>query len=145
MHARRFAAVLLMMAFCRSPGAQAQESGVAAGMGSVSGSSTLTERGSLLGQRVASAAAPLPAILMPPAAPDMTTSTLQRNDGTPILLGIVGGVAGMFVGRWALSRGCEENCSEQALLGGMAGILVGAAIGYMVGGGELPSQGPPIR
>jgi hypothetical protein len=71
----------------------------------------------------------------------------QVPDGAgpvPVLFAIFGGIAGMFIGKWALSQGCEENCSEQALYGGMFGILLGGALGWLVGGGELPDP-PPGR
>ncbi|HEX5870961.1 MAG TPA: hypothetical protein VFY65_11115 [Longimicrobium sp.] len=102
-----------------------------------------TELRAIASLRSASA---LPAALTPPphqAAADVAALEAQ-DEGLPLLLGVFGGIAGMFVGKWALSRGCEENCSEEALLGGMAGILVGGIIGYLVGGGEMPDE-PPGR
>lgn len=89
------------------------------------------------------AVSPLPAALTPDAPPRPPSAPAVAESGpTPYLFGIAGGVAGLFVGKWAMTRGCEENCSQQALLGGLVGILGGAALGYVIGGGELV---PPPR
>lgn len=87
---------------------------------------------------------PLPAALTPEAPPGAALVRVPAENGpTPYLLGLAGGVAGLFVGKWAMTRGCQENCAQQALLGGMIGILGGAALGYVIGGGEMVR--PPPR
>jgi hypothetical protein len=88
----------------------------------------------------------LPSILVPPVTLADGSVALQGGAGpVPVLSAIVGGIAGMFVGRWWMQRGCDENCDERGFLGLLAGGLLGTVIGWMAGGGEMTDPGPPRR
>jgi hypothetical protein len=88
----------------------------------------------------------LPSILVPPAASADGPVALQTGEGArPVLFAVAGGIAGMFVGRWWMQRGCDENCDERGFLGLLAGGLLGTVVGWMVGGGEMTDPGPPGR
>jgi hypothetical protein len=91
----------------------------------------------------------LPADLVPPASSGPSVShspSIQAGAGpVPVLFAIFGGIAGMFVGRWWMQRGCDENCDERGFIGLLAGGLFGGVIGWMVGGGEMTDPGPPRR
>lgn len=90
--------------------------------------------------------APVPSILVPPAASADGPVVLQSGEGpTPVLFAIGGGIVGMFVGRWWMQRGCDENCDERGFLGLLVGGLVGTVVGWAVGGGEIPDESPPGR
>jgi hypothetical protein len=63
----------------------------------------------------------------------------------PVLFGIFGGIAGMFVADWWTDRNCTETCGQADIPMLFLGGALGAVLGYLIGGGELPEQPPGGR
>lgn len=92
------------------------------------------------------AAPPLPASLVPPAAGSTHPVFIQpENNTVPILFGIFGGIAGLFVADWWADRNCVDTCGQADIPTLFLGGALGAVIGYLLGGGELPDEPPPGR
>lgn len=88
--------------------------------------------------------APLPPILAPPAVEEPVA--LQDGPGmVPVLFGIFGAIAGMFVGDWWADRNCVEACGQTDIVMLFIGGALGAMLGYVIGGGEIPDPGPYMR
>jgi hypothetical protein len=90
-----------------------------------------------------------PAALPPSLTPDAVGAdgpmSIQGEQGPlPYLFGIFGGIAGMFVADWWEDRNCDENCGQANIPMLFLGGGLGAIIGYLIGGGELPEP-PPGR
>jgi hypothetical protein len=88
----------------------------------------------------------LPAELAPPAwqQPGAGSPTLGTADGVvPYLSGAAGAIAGMIVATWWVQRDCRESCDQERLLMLFLGGTIGAMLGWLVGGGELPDDSPP--
>ena len=79
---------------------------------------------------------------MQPAAPHaFQAPALGAADGpVPFLFGVFGGIAGMFVANWWVQRNCQERCDEERLYMLFIGGGIGAAVGWLVGGGDLPEH-----
>ncbi|WP_420129787.1 hypothetical protein [Longimicrobium sp.] len=88
---------------------------------------------------------PLPAVLVPPAAGRGEYAAFDHESQmVPLLFGIFGGIAGLFVGDWWSDRECGTDCGAgRVAVWFLAGGL-GAITGWVVGGGEIP-QPPPER
>jgi fluoride ion exporter CrcB/FEX len=63
----------------------------------------------------------------------------------PVLFGIFGGIAGMFVGDWWADRDCVETCGQTNIAALFLGGALGAMLGWLIGGGEIPEEPPPGR
>jgi hypothetical protein len=89
----------------------------------------------------------LPPILTPPAVGTDELVAFQEggNGPLPYLFGIFGGIAGMFVGDWWADRNCGDSCGQTNIPMLFLGGGLGAIIGYLIGGGELPDDSPQGR
>lgn len=88
---------------------------------------------------------PLPAELVPPATIRGEYAAFDHDsEVVPLLYGIAGGIAGLFLGNWWLDQECGSNCGagKIAVLFLTGGL--GSIIGWVIGGGEIP-QPPPGR
>lgn len=87
----------------------------------------------------------LPADLVPPATVRGEYAAFDHgSDLVPLISAVVGGIAGMFIGRWGMQIGCDENCNESGFYGLIIGGMAGTLLGWIIGGGEVP-QPPPGR
>jgi hypothetical protein len=77
-------------------------------------------------------------------APLSLDPTVQAEGPLPYLLGIFGGIAGMFVGDWWADRECGSDCGAGKIAMLFLSGGLGAMIGWVIGGGEIP-QPPPGR
>jgi hypothetical protein len=87
-------------------------------------------------------------ILQPPPSASPATSpvaALEENGPLPYIFGIFGGIAGMFVADWWADRDCGDSCGQTNIPMLFLGGGLGAIIGYLIGGGELPDDAPPGR
>jgi hypothetical protein len=89
--------------------------------------------------------AALPSSLTPAAAGADGSISIQEGEGPlPYLFGIFGGIAGMFVGDWWADRECGSDCGAGKIAMLFLSGGLGAMIGWVIGGGEIP-QPPPGR
>ena len=90
---------------------------------------------------------PLPPALVP--AREVAASEMafvqEESPMVPVLFGIFGGIAGMFVADWWVDRNCTESCGQADIPMLFLGGALGAVLGYLIGGGELPEQPPGGR
>lgn len=97
----------------------------------------------------AAAVLALPRVLPPALVParEVAASEVAFAQGesqmVPVLFGIFGGIAGMFVADWWADRDCTETCGQADIPMLFLGGAVGAMLGYLIGGGDLPEAPPP--
>jgi hypothetical protein len=86
----------------------------------------------------------LPRALAPDDAP-ARSPVVVRDDGAndgPFIGAMLGAVAGLLVARVIVANGCRENCSEDLLLTGFVGVMMGGALGWRLGGGDIDDPPP---
>ncbi len=77
--------------------------------------------------------------------PQTEAPALRAEDKTvPFFSGLFGAIAGMFVANWWVQRNCEERCAEEKLYMLFIGGGIGAMVGWLAGGGEVPDTPPPF-
>jgi ABC-type xylose transport system permease subunit len=67
----------------------------------------------------------------------------EESTLVPVLFGIFGGIAGMFVADWWTDRNCRETCGQADIPSLFLGGALGAMLGYLIGGGEIPEEPRP--
>jgi hypothetical protein len=115
----------------------------------VSGDLSAQERSGVDAAVVQSRVMALPAVLVPSASPDVRPGELVAiQDGAPmvpVLSGIFGGIAGLLVADWWADRNCADSCGQPNIAALFLGGAVGAMIGWLIGGGDIPDEAPPGR
>jgi hypothetical protein len=87
----------------------------------------------------------LPPILTPPASGASELVSIQEPPGmVPVLFGIFGGIAGLFLGDVWADRECDSDCGAGRIAMLFLAGGLGAMAGWAIGGGEIP-QPPPER
>ena len=98
----------------------------------------------------AAAVLALPRVLPPALVParGVAASDVAFVQGesqmVPVLFGIFGGIAGMFAADWWVDRNCTHACGQADIPMLFLDGALGAILGYLIGGGELPEV-PPGR
>lgn len=91
----------------------------------------------------------LPATLVPPGSPHARSGEISTiQDGpplVPVLFGIFGGIAGLFVADWWADQNCADSCGQPNIAALFLGGALGAMIGWLIGGGEIPEEPSPGR
>jgi hypothetical protein len=87
----------------------------------------------------------LPAELVPTAMAHAEYEALDHeSEMVPLLFGIAGGIAGLFMADWWDDRNCGDSCGQPNIAALFLGGGLGAIVGWVIGGGEIP-QPPPER
>ena len=87
----------------------------------------------------------LPPALVPARGVGSAVAFVQEESQmVPVLFGIFGGIAGMFAADWWADRECGD-CGQTNIPMLFLGGALGAMIGYLIGGGEIPDEPPPGR